>query len=39
LQFRLQEPEGFQSYGEIKDWLSTEYPLEIPYKTVHQTVH
>ena len=39
LQLRLQEPEGFQSYGEIKDWLSSEYHLEIPYKTVHQTVH
>ncbi len=39
LQLRLQEPEGFQSYGEIKDGLSSEYDLEIPYKTVHQTVH
>jgi len=39
LQLRLQEPEGFRSYGEIQDWLSREHHLDIPYKTVHQTVH
>jgi transposase len=39
LQLRLQEPEGFRSYGEIQDWLSREHDLDIPYKTVHQTVH
>jgi len=38
LQLRLQEPEGFRSYGEIQDWLSREHHLDIPYKTVHQTV-
>jgi len=39
LQTRLQEPDGFRSYGEIQDWLAKEQGLEIPYKTVHQTVH
>ena len=38
LQARLQEPDGFRSYGEIRDWLANEQGLEIPYKTVHQTV-
>ena len=38
LQIRLQEPDGFRSYGEIRDWLAKEQGLEIPYKTVHQTV-
>ena len=38
LRIRLQEPDGFRSYGEIRDWLANEQGLEIPYKTVHQTV-
>ena len=38
LQIRLQSPDGFRSYGEIRDWLAKEQGLEIPYKTVHQTV-
>lgn len=38
LRLRLQQPEGFRSYGEIQEWLTREYGLEIPYKTVHQTV-
>ena len=38
LRLRLQQPEGFRSYGEIQEWLAREYGLEIPYKTVHQTV-
>ena len=39
LQLRLQQPEGFRSYGEIQAWLTQEYGLEIPYKTVHKIVH
>ena len=39
LQLRLQQLEGFRSYGEIQAWLTQEYGLEIPYKTVHKTVH
>jgi len=38
LRIRLQELDGFRSYGEIRDWLANEQGLEIPYKTVHQTV-
>jgi hypothetical protein len=39
LRLRLEQPEGFRSYGEIQEGLTQEYGLEIPYKTVHQTVH
>jgi transposase len=39
LRLRLQQPEGFRSYGEIQAWLAQEYGLEIPYKTVHKIVH
>jgi transposase len=39
LRLRLQQPEGFRSYGEIQAWLAQEYGLEIPYKTVHKMVH
>ena len=39
LQLRLQQPEGFRSYGEIQAWLTQEYGLEIPYKTVHKIVY
>jgi transposase len=38
LQIRLQAPDGFRSYGEIRDWLANEQGLAIPYKTAHQTV-
>lgn len=38
LQARLNQPEGFQSYGEIVQWLKDEYELTVDYKTVHQTV-
>ncbi len=40
LQVRLNDPtQGFQSYGEIQQWLLQEYQAEIPYSTVHQVVH
>lgn len=36
---RLNQPEGFRSYGEIVQWLEDECGLWVDYKTVHQTVH
>ena len=39
LREQLNKPQGFTSYGEIQQWLHEQYGVEIPYKTVHQTVH
>lgn len=36
---RLEQPEGFNSYGEICQWLQTQLGITAPYKTVHQLVH
>jgi transposase len=36
---RLQDPQGFNSYGEICQWLQTQLGISAPYKTVHQLVH
>ncbi|WNZ47484.1 helix-turn-helix domain-containing protein [Leptolyngbya boryana CZ1] len=36
---RLQEPEGFESYQAICDWLETTLGLSVPYKTVHKLVY
>jgi len=36
---RLQEPEGFHSYGEIQNWLSNTLGVSVSYKVVHRTVH
>ena len=38
LKAHLAEPRGFESYGAIQGWLLDECGLEVPYKTVHQTV-
>ncbi len=38
LRKRLQEPEGFHSYGEIQEWLQQEYSIEASYKAVYATV-
>lgn len=35
---RLQEPEGLNSYGEVKDWLSQKLGVSATYKVVHDTV-
>ncbi|MEH2316956.1 helix-turn-helix domain-containing protein [Nostoc sp.] len=35
---RLSEPEGFQSYDQIQQWLISELGLNIAYKTVYQLV-
>jgi transposase len=39
LNSRLQEPEGFNSYGEICQWLESQLGITSPYKTVHKLVH
>lgn len=36
---RLQEPQGFESYGAIQEWLETHLGIRAPYKTVHKLVH
>lgn len=33
---RLQEPQGFESYGAIQQWLNTNLGITAPYKTVHK---
>ena len=36
---RLHQPEGFESYGEVCQWLECQLGISAPYKTVHQLVH
>jgi len=38
LKQKLQEPEGFHSYGQIQQWIVSELGLDIAYKTVYQLV-
>lgn len=38
LRLRLQERQGFDSYGEIQHWLATEYNCDAAYQTVHGIV-
>ncbi len=38
LKEELQKPEGFQSYGEIQQWLTTCFGINVPYRTVHGLV-
>jgi transposase len=38
LKKRLQEPSGFQSYGQIQEWLKSELGLSLAYKTVYEIV-
>lgn len=38
LKQRLQSPQGFQSYGQIQQWLVAEFGLNIAYKTVYELV-
>ncbi|MDB9516456.1 helix-turn-helix domain-containing protein [Roseofilum reptotaenium CS-1145] len=35
---RLNEPKGFNSYGEIQEWLQEKQGEIVKYKTVHKTV-
>lgn len=39
LQKRLQEPQGFDGYSAICDWLENKLGIQAKYKTVHQLVH
>lgn len=39
LRKRLEQPEGFESYAAIQDWLATHLGIEAPYKTVHKWVY
>lgn len=36
---RLQEPQGFESYGATQQWLESNLGIIAPYKTVHKLVH
>jgi transposase len=36
---RLESSEGFNSYGEICEWLTTKLGIDAKYKTVHQLVY
>lgn len=38
LQARLEQPEGFKSYGEVQQWLEEECGKSVKYKTVYKTV-
>ena len=38
LQQELRNPEGFDSYDEIRLWLKTCFDLDVAYRTVHQLV-
>ena len=35
---RLKEAKGFNSYGEIQEWLQEKQGVIVKYKTVHKTV-
>lgn len=39
LKNRLEQPEGFESYAAIQQWLATELGIVAPYKTVHKWVY
>ena len=39
LQKRLEEPQGFDGYQSICDWLENQLGIVAEYKTVHQLVH
>jgi hypothetical protein len=38
LKQRLAQPQGFNSYGQIQQWLEAECGVVVAYRTVHQTV-
>lgn len=38
LQEKLSEPTGFNSYGEVQNWLQEQYGVRVAYQTVHKTV-
>ena len=38
LRERLNQPEGFASYGEVQTWLKDSYGVQMEYKAVHHLV-
>ncbi len=36
LRERLSQPQGFNSYGQIQEWLTQECQVVVAYKTVHK---
>lgn len=38
LKARLEQPEGFKSYGEIQHWIKQQFGKDVNYKTVYKTV-
>lgn len=38
LRHRLQQPQGFKSYGEVQQWLEHNCGVKAAYKTVHKLV-
>ncbi len=38
LRERLSQPQGFNSYGQIQEWLTQECQVVVAYKTVHKFV-
>lgn len=38
LKERLKDPQGFHSYSQIQQWLSTKLEVNIAYKTVYQLI-
>lgn len=39
LQRELEDPQGFESYKEVRQWLQAVHGVDVAYKTVHKTVH
>jgi transposase len=39
LQQRLEQPDGFASYGEIQQWIATTFGVQMGYHAVHTLVH
>lgn len=35
---KLQDPEGFNSYGQVQQWLAQEWEIDASYPTAHQVV-
>ncbi len=38
LKERLNQPQGFKSYGEIQNWLNQRFGVDLAYKSVHKIV-
>jgi len=38
LQQKLREPKGFESYGQVQQWLAQDWGIEVSYPTAHRVV-